>query len=1638
MCRNKMKMLMLLVATTVSVSSISNVFMYDVQAYEKEISTYVDKEECTVIDVTMFGADSTGRTDSAEAVNKAIEYAKEIDGPKRIYFPKGEYTFYPENTPKRELYVSNTVGTNQNYKVKNIGILIEDMDDVIVDGDGSHFSYHGFQTAFASIRSNNVRFENFSFDYVNPKTVDVTIEGTGNENGKGYRIVYIPETYDYKIENNGINWYGEKSPTTGKYYWTGRNSFNYSQYYNVNTGETKRSGNPIFSNVKNIEQLEDNRVKITYNTSAVSEDEGMIYQMRETTRDTPGAFVWESKDVVIKNINAHYLHGFGIVGQFSENITIDSVNFKSKEGSGRATAGFADFIQMSGTKGKIKINNNDFSNPHDDPINVHGTYLEVKEKIAPNKFKVRYMHNETAGFPQFYVGNEVQFFTKTTMLPVEDSVAKVIDVQGPSGTSSDGSLTDIVITLDKDIPVEVLAGNTHVVENITYTPEVEITNNRFMETPTRGILVTTRKPVLIENNYFDGMGMSSIFISSDAHQWYESGPTNDVVIRNNTFDRSEGPVIYFGPTNQQFNENNPIHNNIVIEDNIFNIKDTIVLDGKSVGNLTFKNNTINRYNTNAEVKISSEVEDLKVGEVTTLNVDALGETFRSPMFNFSGSNNVTIENNKYDNGLNMRINTSNMSNPANNINIVGDNLKINASNQKDGPGIIQYYSSDENVVRVDENGEVVAVGEGTAEVKAFVVSDTRAYESNSITFNIQGEENKKVELKSILGLSNKWSIIREDNSKWRLIDDNSISIMTSGGSLWATGNSANNIFLTDVLEDQNNYTLTCKMKGKTQSGYEEAGIVIYNDDDNYVAIQRKHNNGNPTINVVTEDSGSPNESRVVTDIEQDEIYFKLEKKDNIVKGYYSIDGIQWIQVGKDLTNNGASNNTKVGILTANPNQSHEFVFSDFKINDEKVNFGEEIVSNELGLSDLNINGAGLTTKFDTNIENYNAKVPYSINELDFNVKTLNEETNIEIFLEEEKIADGVGELQVSMPISIEEAKKVYIKVTDANDESKIYTVKLEKFKESKSKLNNIAVTGIDGMPEFNEDRYFYTANGSTNSNTMNISVEGKSPNSNLVILVNGKVYEEVHGNYFNGNIDLVSGYNTVQIYSIAEDGKSKSMYRVSVIRRENNDVKLNSLKINGKEIDGFTSGILNYAYSVDKEVENINVEAIQNNSKSKVEIFNGNTKFEGANVDIPLDLGVNSIVVKVTSEDYSKVNYYKITLNRQFEGNAALESIEIDGDIKLNPEFDANVTNYSIKCPKGINLIKVKAKAMEEKANVSITLDEEKVNYDGNIKESMFYIEENEEIIKINVQAENGDIKEYKIHVDLESSLQIDKSKMTATASSEHPNVGTEGLARFAIDDNLNTLWHTKYSPKDDLPQSITLNLGDEYLVDKFEYIPRQSGGINGIITKYELYLSNDGRNFEKVSEGNWSEDTNAKVINFDGKLATHIKLVALQGVGGFASAAELNVFEKESVPNKPTNLREIEKNNESIKIAWDKPSDKYGLTGYVLFLDGKVLGEVNNDILEYTLDGIEKNKVHTIQVASKNKHGKLSEKANLEVIIYEKLLGDLNNDGGVNIGDLAIASKYYGQEKAEYDLNGDNIVDEYELNIISKIIFEK
>jgi O-glycosyl hydrolase len=134
----------------------------------------------------------------------------------------------------------------------------------------------------------------------------------------------------------------------------------------------------------------------------------------------------------------------------------------------------------------------------------------------------------------------------------------------------------------------------------------------------------------------------------------------------------------------------------------------------------------------------------------------------------------------------------------------------------------------------------------------------------------------------------------------------------------------------------------------------------------------------------------------------------------------------------------------------------------------------------------------------------------------------------------------------------------------------------------------------------------------------------------------------------------------------------------------------------------------------------------------------------------------------------------------------------------------------------------------------------------------------------------------------------VPQSQMTATASSYQSGYEPGN----AIDGNPGTLWHTEWDPDRVYPpQSITLDLGGDYSVSGLMYLPRQDGNPNGIITSYQVLVSQDGSTFTQVAAGGWAGDGTLKQVTFPATQARYVELVGVQGGNGYVSAAEINVI---------------------------------------------------------------------------------------------------------------------------------------------------
>jgi photosystem II stability/assembly factor-like uncharacterized protein len=124
--------------------------------------------------------------------------------------------------------------------------------------------------------------------------------------------------------------------------------------------------------------------------------------------------------------------------------------------------------------------------------------------------------------------------------------------------------------------------------------------------------------------------------------------------------------------------------------------------------------------------------------------------------------------------------------------------------------------------------------------------------------------------------------------------------------------------------------------------------------------------------------------------------------------------------------------------------------------------------------------------------------------------------------------------------------------------------------------------------------------------------------------------------------------------------------------------------------------------------------------------------------------------------------------------------------------------------------------------------------------------------------------------------------------------VNDPGRAAMAIDDNINTIWHTRWSTGNDpYPHFIYLDLGKKYKLFDFTYLPRQDGGENGRVKDYELYLSDKLNDWgEVIAKGSFENSAAPKVVKIpEGKDGRYVHFRALSEVNGnaWASAAEFD-----------------------------------------------------------------------------------------------------------------------------------------------------
>jgi regulation of enolase protein 1 (concanavalin A-like superfamily) len=159
-----------------------------------------------------------------------------------------------------------------------------------------------------------------------------------------------------------------------------------------------------------------------------------------------------------------------------------------------------------------------------------------------------------------------------------------------------------------------------------------------------------------------------------------------------------------------------------------------------------------------------------------------------------------------------------------------------------------------------------------------------------------------------------WTPVREDDANWSLTDSTgTMRLATTGTELWQGINTLKNVWLRNA--QGSDWTISTKLTFNPTTDYQQAGLIAYQDDDDYVRVMSRLNPGG-SHQVDTEKEASQVGTFTLVANSLNPIYLRLVKSGTTYTSYYSSDGVTWTlatqYTGVSLTN------PKVGLIAAGP------------------------------------------------------------------------------------------------------------------------------------------------------------------------------------------------------------------------------------------------------------------------------------------------------------------------------------------------------------------------------------------------------------------------------------------------------------------------------------------------------------------------------------------------------------------------------------------------------------------------------------------------------------------------------------------------------------------------------------------------
>lgn len=145
-------------------------------------------------------------------------------------------------------------------------------------------------------------------------------------------------------------------------------------------------------------------------------------------------------------------------------------------------------------------------------------------------------------------------------------------------------------------------------------------------------------------------------------------------------------------------------------------------------------------------------------------------------------------------------------------------------------------------------------------------------------------------------------------------------------------------------------------------------------------------------------------------------------------------------------------------------------------------------------------------------------------------------------------------------------------------------------------------------------------------------------------------------------------------------------------------------------------------------------------------------------------------------------------------------------------------------------------------------------------------------------------------------STPVPSTNWSLLSADSQETAAENGAARNAFDGDPATIWHTAWSTGTPaaLPHEIRIDLGARHALDSLGHLPRQDGGVNGRIGRYEVYVSDSPTDWgSPVATGTLPDTPAATSIPLPNATGRYVRVRALAEAGGrgpWTSVAELTL----------------------------------------------------------------------------------------------------------------------------------------------------